>query len=398
MAFTVTDPARPGADVIAGSTGNIGTRVSSTTSAGTISTAATTSGNIGLGSAYTPAGASKPFESYAGLVDLPSIRTKTKWNPPLPKVLDNPQRRARNTPRGWLAADPMLITGYELATPGSQPSSDVPTQSGGKDTFGFDQRIYGFRFLFNPTHSSEAYTNTNQIDPLSYMRSMQLQNAPILPQQSGSSMAVELFLSRVDDMRILRRSNWADYYPEAISEEDRTQILKRGTMHDLEFLFRLTNGKRFPTWWSDIETADWGVFFPRPVIVSIGDGPNSIRIRATISSLNITHSVFAPGMIPTVTTISLSLERLVDQMTQGVAWDSDSVDTNAAQPSPTRAIPPGVTTRDVPFGPGIVNGVSVVEYGTRYQPPDRRSVVSRVFGDSGLARVFNDSAIGSLFK
>lgn len=348
MAFTVGDPRRPGEEALSSTVGT------TTPGATTSTTVVTTSAD---GTALAAAGVSKPFEAYAGLVDLPSIRSKTKWNPPIPKVLDNAARRARNTPRGWFAADPMLITGYELATPGTKPAADLPTSTGEADSFGFDSREYGFRFLFNPSHVSEAYTNTNQVDPIAFMRTLQKMDVPVITQQSGSTMSLELFLSRVDDMRILRRSNWASYYPGTVSEEDRKQLLQRGTMHDLEYLFRLTNGKRFPTWWNDVQSSDWGVFFPRPILVSIGDGPTSIRIRAIISSLNISHTVFAPGMIPTVTTITVSLERLLDQMTQGIAWDAAATDVQAAQQSsPAGSGMVNPNQYKYPIGPGL-NGL-----------------------------------------
>lgn len=365
---------------------------------------------------FTPAGAKDPGAAYAKLVDLKKIRETTKWNPPLPLSVDNEETKKRENIKGWIAADPMPLTGYNLTAAGQIPTSDIPDTSNattpsatsgatstssdgtapqgdglfstnpvsaiasagtalaaasssdpkkfsdakdlassasptltatsgvansvasavtnpgvgaGPDNLGFDRREYGFRFLMNPTTYGEGYTNTPGTDVVEFARAYASSKVPMLGKQTGASMTLELFLTRVDDMRILRRDNWKDYYPDTASmtEDDRKAILTRGTMNDIEYLFRLSNGKQFETWWSaGMKTSDWGVFLPAPVIVSIGDSKGSQRIRGIMGGLSITHDLFAPGMVPIITRISLNIERMVDYQSQGVDWEGDATD------------------------------------------------------------------------
>ncbi len=376
---------------------------------------------------FTPAGSKDPGGAYAKLVDLKKIRETTKWNPPLPISVDNAETKQHQNIKGWIAADPMPLTGYNLTAAGQIPTSDIPdtsaapasdTTSGsssggslfstnpagagaatgsglfsttpssssgtlfstnpggstssssdpkkfsdakdlassvdpsltsvsgvassvatavtnpgvaaGADNLGFDRREYGFRFLMNPTTYGEGYTNTPGTDVVQFARAYAASKIPMLGKQTGASLDLELFLTRVDDMRVLRRDNWKDFYPDTatMTEDDRKAILTRGTMYDIEYLFRLSNGKQFDVWWGGgMKTSDWGVFLPAPVIVSLGDTKGSQRIRGIMGSLNITHDLFAPGMVPIITRINISIERMVDYQSQGVDWEGDSSDT-----------------------------------------------------------------------
>lgn len=333
-----------GIDVVAG-----GSAGSTSSSAGAAVGAAV--GNAltyGTTTDFTEAGAKDPFGAYKRTFSKANIRANTSWNPPIPNTLGNDDTRARRNLVGWIAPDPMPLTGYDLTKAGTVPTSDDPkvTVDPTKDRMGYDAKDrkdrYGFRFLMNPTTVSESYSNTNGVDPISFLKTLQQMKAPILAKESGASMDLELFLTRVDDMHILRMDNWQDFYgPEKMTTEHREQLLSRGTMYDIEFLFRLVNVKRYPTWWSDIPTADWGIFLPRPVIVSIGDTASiftdgtqavggavgnqdvtPLSIRALISSMSFEHQVFSAGMVPVVTTVHLQLERLFDQMSQGVQWEN----------------------------------------------------------------------------
>lgn len=271
--------------------------------------------------------------AYKALVNFGTIAANTRWNPPIPyrAMANSPLKN----PVGWIAADPMPITGYDIKPPDA-PESSTPytpvTQStqqavdaANKDNLGLDQRTYGFRFLMNPTTYSEAYTSASQLDPISFVRTLSEMSQASPSQNSGSSADLELFLSRRDDMHLLRRPNWQDYYPSPLSAEDREQLLQRGTLYDLEFIFRMLNGKRQKVWWdtTDLGAGDWGVFIPRPVIISLG-GPSSIRLRAILSAFSVSHTIMAPGMIPVVTTLKLGIERMLDQTVRLVDWSEDT--------------------------------------------------------------------------
>lgn len=296
--------------------------------------------------------ASDSFDKVKTLINLDSIRKEREWNPPTPDVF---QGREDLTMRGWIVPDPMPVTGYALAkaTDGAGSTTATTTSTGGtnnasgqqgqpssyaKNNLGIDEAPgavkYGFRFHFNPTEYSEMYSNTSGVDPIGFLRMLHQRDLPVMSKQTGATGNVELLLSRVDDIRILRRPDYQDYYTAGtfaprlpITDEQRDEILSRGTMADLEYLFRVINGKRWKTWWSTYDTADWGIFLPRPVIISVGDYEHSQRFRVLVSSMSINHVVFAPGMVPVITTVSMSLERLFDNMDKGVEWSEGEADT-----------------------------------------------------------------------
>lgn len=287
---------------------------------------------------------------------LEAQKNATKFNPPMPSVVDG--SRYLNNPRGFILRDPMPVTGYAPATANSETGEsnanptpdDNPGNNGSSDYLMFDalkgDNAYGFRFLMNPTNFSEGFSNTTNVDPIGFRGMIEQSSEPPAPIMSGASMKLELMLTRIDDMRILRLGDQEalPYYRLGTQnpvpfEEMREGILTRGTMYDLEYLFRTINGKPFPVWWSDTPSSDWGPLFPRPVFISVGDTGGVgytgevtqqvrrfRRIRGFVNTLNISHLRFAPGMVPILTKISLDIERFSDALYKGIVWDSEDVD------------------------------------------------------------------------
>lgn len=311
------------------------------------------------------------FEKVADYFSDPSAReqfsefeqqkAETKFNPPLPTLLD--ASRYRNNPRGFIMRDPMPITGYAPANASSETGEatntedidDNPGNDGDDDKFLFDairgESAYGFRFLMNPTNFSEGFSNTSNVDPIAYRASIERLDSPPVPIMSGATMSFELLLTRVDDMRILRMGDDVSpqYYfarPNQESfQEMKEGILTRGTMYDVEYLFRTVNGKRFPVWWNDTPSSDWGALLPRPIIVSMGDTggvgysstlSNNVfryrRIRGILSSVSISHMRFAPGMVPILTKVAIEVERFSDALWKGMVWDEEDVDSRSSSP------------------------------------------------------------------
>lgn len=273
---------------------------------------------------YRPEG---DFQALKGLVNLDAIRTNTEWPPPLPKALRTPieiydRGKPETYARGWIAPDPMPIVSFQSDTDTDTDTDTDAAAEPSKDLLEIDARKYGFRFHFNPTAFTEAYSNTEATDPIRTLRALSMAQRPLLAKETGASFDLDLLLTRQYDMRILRTNNWRDAYV-GITEKQREAILTRGTMADIEYIFRLINGKTFPTWWDVLGdgSGDWGMFLPRPVIVSLGDGPTSHRLRGFFSSMSITHTIFAPGMIPILSRVNVKIERLLDSMHRPVDWD-----------------------------------------------------------------------------
>lgn len=279
---------------------------------------------------YRPEG---DFQAVKGLVNLDAIRTNTEWPPPLPKALRTPieiydRGKPETYARGWIAPDPMPVMSF-------QPDADAAAEPS-KDLLEIDARRYGFRFHFNPTAFTEAYSNTEATDPIRTLRALNMAERPLLAKETGSSFDLDLLLTRQYDMRILRTNNWRDAYV-GITDKQREAILTRGTMADIEYIFRMINGKTFPTWWDVLGdgSGDWGMFLPRPVIMSLGDGPTSHRLRGFFSSMSITHTIFAPGMIPILSRVNVKIERLLDSMHRPVDWDDPNSSATAVRNTST---------------------------------------------------------------
>lgn len=178
-----------------------------------------------------------------------------------------------------------------------------------------DNSNYGFRFHYNPTGISMSYGITADI---SYE---QLQTGrddvnPIVPLGQGG-WTIELYLNRMEDMVYLNENgsirnglDSTDVYPEPVPQAERKKIYDRGTMYDLEYLFKAVNGAGMD-YSSELrgETSDIGWIAGLPVEFHMGDG---MRYLGQISAVNINHAVFNERMVPMLTTVSITARRFYD--------------------------------------------------------------------------------------
>jgi hypothetical protein len=98
--------------------------------------------------------------------------------------------------------------------------------------------------------------------------------------------------------------------PEEPSLEERATIWKRGTMYDLEYMFRAMGG-----YYADYEsglngrTADRGWLQPIPMELHLGTG---LKYLVRVSSLDLKHMMFNERMVPTLTTLNVTCTRYYD--------------------------------------------------------------------------------------
>jgi hypothetical protein len=102
-------------------------------------------------------------------------------------------------------------------------------------------------------------------------------------------------------------------YPDGTKVEDLKEIYQKGTMYDMEYLFRTIQGPH-GNFQSNINgwTADKG--WMRPSIVEVHLG-NRLRYRARITELSINHAVFDARMVPILSTVNMTLARFNDYQT-----------------------------------------------------------------------------------
>lgn len=169
----------------------------------------------------------------------------------------------------------------------------------------------GFRFLFNPPSFTESYVRPNDINYVAYLQTLSKLDNPPATVNTGAQIGLSLLLARNEDVRILRKTNFRDYYPpNSINDAQAKAIREYGTMADIEYLFRVANGEPFATWHGP--TSNWGMLIPTAVAVSIGDSPGARKFRGVIQNISWVHQQFAPGMVPVYTELTLSITRIPD--------------------------------------------------------------------------------------
>ena len=209
---------------------------------------------------------------------------------------------------------------------------------------------FGFRFPFNPASLDFQVSSTTNVN-LGYIMSSKNSAMPTgLSTDGGGSISLQIPLSRVEDMQaitmttsrsveyvggggvlgtVVRQEFTADdiarlYGSTAqntVTAEDLAGIATRGTMYDLEFLFRACLGKAWTTMYRG-RTADVGLLFGVPLVLTLNrlDGAGTgiydggMRYRVRLSGINFTHKSFSPTMIPLYTELGLSFDRIPDVM------------------------------------------------------------------------------------
>jgi hypothetical protein len=171
---------------------------------------------------------------------------------------------------------------------------------------------WGFQFHFNPTEFSESYSAPMDIAYADFIRDIAVNPLLVMSVHTGSTIAFNLLLARREDMAILLRDDWQQQYPllNRPTEEDRSEILARGTQYDLEYLFRVVNLDPVNTWRE--QTSDWGMLMGTPVMISLGDSEGCRKFRAVIMNMNVQHQQYAPGMIPVYTIVQIVAQRITD--------------------------------------------------------------------------------------
>lgn len=286
------------------------------------------------------------FKKVADAFSGESLRDAV-FNPPLPKKWSTGPRsndpmeemlRAQqlvNLP-GFIVRDP-LFRGEDASSSARQTKNktkqksdpDAKSSTMFSDSWLTFTTNYGFRFLYNPSTFSEGYTSISDSDPLAYSHDVSGGVQPIVG-ASGGSLGFNLLLYRKFDVELLRyidrrggleSVDTVPIYGEKVRPKLLKKIKERGTLVDIEWLFRLCNGEPQDTWHG--RSSDWGAIMPTMVVISMGDAPGARKIRGMLTGVNVTHNLFASGMIPVYTEVQLTISRVVDQYFTPYTEDGD---------------------------------------------------------------------------
>ena len=199
-----------------------------------------------------------------------------------------------------------------------------------------DLQMYGFKFLYNPKEVSMGWSTQGFIDP-SYVP--QDEAIPISTQLTASSITFSLVINRIHDMSYVDTYGFtskqkvvsdraiqnaiaqreeiykanqleSNPYPQNVSTEDLKEIYNKGTMYDIEYLFKTINGPSavFKNKFG-INTADRSYMKLSIVELHLG---NSMRYRGRVSDLEVSHTIFNNRMVPIFSTVRISFARIND--------------------------------------------------------------------------------------
>jgi len=177
---------------------------------------------------------------------------------------------------------------------------------------------YGFKFLYNPTSVDMTWGVVEQVNP-SFETSGQDTSNLISPALAASTISFSLILNRIGDMSYLNDSgllpNVGNPYKMAgtPSATDLKDIYEKGTMYDLEFLFRAGGGTNaIYTSGLNGSTADKGFLMPMPIELHLGA---RLRYLGRIAALDVTHVIFNERMVPIFSTVNVTVSRYFDNPT-----------------------------------------------------------------------------------
>jgi hypothetical protein len=198
-----------------------------------------------------------------------------------------------------------------------------------------DPQMYGFKFLYNPKEIAMSWGLQDKMDP-EFIASGQDAFSVISAGLISSTVEITLLLNRIGDFAYINEMGYnagfgknADLedaairrlrqntgtlvdnpYPDDVDVEEIKEIYKKGTMYDLEYLFKTMNGPH-ATFISKLngKTADRGWMRPTIVELHLGAG---MRYRVRIRELSVTHSIFNSRMVPILSSVRLVLGRFND--------------------------------------------------------------------------------------
>jgi hypothetical protein len=183
---------------------------------------------------------------------------------------------------------------------------------------GYDTKPYGFRFHYNPTSISMTYGSMDKLAPELMRDEMQNFNA-VTPINVGG-ISFEIYLNRIDDLSFIKSNGTlslgnqtfesAILYPETVDPSELKQIYRKGTMYDLEYLFRAIHGGGND--YTSIlrgKTSDLGWISRAAVEVHLGDG---LRFLVSLNNIGVNHVLFNDRMVPMLTVITIQGSRFMD--------------------------------------------------------------------------------------
>jgi hypothetical protein len=233
--------------------------------------------------------------------------------------------------RVWSWDSPEEVTKYDQEFGKDTKGSAAVEKAGKADTN--NSKIltpnykYGFQFMWNPASVTSSVARNMDVTPSSADKLRVVSG--VFPGQE--SVSFNVMLDRTNDFACARGlqktgalaelkvldSYYKNSYPTTSTkvtfEEKMGDLLKHGTMADLEYLFKAINGSGLGDGeWASLlgkKTANLGYLQPTLMGVTLGpDRTTSLSYVGWITSISMTHTSFTEEMIPLRTEVSFSIE------------------------------------------------------------------------------------------
>jgi hypothetical protein len=178
----------------------------------------------------------------------------------------------------------------------------------------YDGNLYGFKFLYNPKEVAMTWGVAEGQNWEGIAAGLDPGTSPTSALQN-STISFSLLLNRTLDMGYLNSNGLkpevTSPYPIFAHTKDLNQELaelyEKGTMYDMEYLFRTLNGLNSTTFTGfKGDTADQGWLQGIAVELHLG---NRMRYLVRVSNVEINHAMFDERMVPILSYVNISCAR-----------------------------------------------------------------------------------------
>ena len=204
---------------------------------------------------------------------------------------------------------------YANATQTGSTQAGVVT--GGSSVAASLDTQWGFQFLWNPTQIGTSVQRNANLVPQAM--DAFAGRAPLFPGTEALSFVA--VIDRVNDFACFKSDPnqapyHADYYGKSAGALQNTSalitdLMKKGTMSDIEFIFKMINGDgaNGATWTNALgrKTADINFLAPTPVAVQFGPNADSLSYVGWVESISVSHQMFTEDMIPIHSEVTINM-------------------------------------------------------------------------------------------